>query len=178
MAIDGPFHGDRSVDGDAPLDYQRRIAQVGARSVHQSMRDDSLAALAVADQLDWVDEQRVAFLGMSMGARYGLPVCSALGTRLKCAVLGKFGLTQSDDLPETLAANDMITHAAANIHAPVLQHVQWHDELFPHDGQFELFDLFASTEKVLRARPGDHALTRLDDEIAWREYVGANLESN
>jgi hypothetical protein len=61
-----------------------------------------------------------------MGARYGLPVCGALASRLRCAVLGKFGLAQTDRLPRDLAANDVITAAAGSIRAPILKHVRWH----------------------------------------------------
>jgi len=56
-----------------------------------------------------------------MGARYGLPVCGALASRLRCA-----GLAQTDRLPRDLAANDVITAAAGSIRAPILKHVQWH----------------------------------------------------
>jgi len=125
LAIDGPLHGDRAVSGDGRLDYQNRIAGEGARNIHDRMRQDWLAALAAVDHSGWVGEPSVAFLGMSIGARYGLPVCAALASRLRCAVLGKFGLAQIDRLPRDLAANDVITAAAKSIRAPILQHVQW-----------------------------------------------------
>jgi len=139
------------------------------------MRLDWLDTLAAVDQAGWVDGQRVAFLGMSMGTRYGLSVCASLASRLRCAVIGKFGLTQADELPRHLAANDIVTAAALSIRAPVLQHVQWDDEVFPRQGQIELFELFPSSDKQLRARSGAHALTRPDDEIAWREHLAAHL---
>ncbi|TWP34554.1 dienelactone hydrolase family protein [Leekyejoonella antrihumi] len=175
LSIDGPFHGDRAVGGDGPLDYQDRIVQVGARIIHDRMRQDWLGALDAAEQSGWIDGRGVAFLGMSMGARYGLPVCAALGPRLRCAVIGKFGLTQTDLLPQGLTVSDLIIEAAAAIRAPVLQHIQWHDELFPRDGQRKLFDVIQSPGKLLRGRPGRHALTRPDDEFAWREHVATHL---
>lgn len=113
-----------------------------------------------------------------MGTRYGLSVCAALASRLRCAVIGKFGLAQTDLLPHRLAANDTITSAAGSIRAPILQHVQWHDEIFPRHGQLELFDIFPSPDKQLRGRTGNHALTRPDDEIAWREQVAAHLNGS
>lgn len=176
LAIDGPFHGDRAVDGDGPLDYQKRIVQEGAHKVHDRMCQDWLHALEVAEDSGWVDGQNVAFLGLSMGARYGVPVCAALSARLQCAVIGKFGLSQADRLPSGLAANDTIIAAAESIRAPILQHVQWHDEVFPRQGQLELFELFASPEKQLRGRSGDHASTRPDDETAWCQCVSTYLK--
>jgi dienelactone hydrolase len=171
LAIDGPFHGDRAVPGDGPLDYRSRVVDSGAYRVHNSMRQDWLDAVNLAEQAGWVDGHNVAFLGMSMGTRYGLAACAALGARLRCAVIGKFGLTQTNQLPDGLAANHITSEAAQAIRAPILQHVQWHDELFPCAGQLELFDLFPAPEKVLRGRPGGHTVTRPDDEIAWRKHV-------
>lgn len=175
LAIDGPFHGDRAVDGDGPLDYQHRVISEGARNVHLRMRQDWLDTLDAAERSGWVDGQNVAFVGTSMGTRYGLPVCAALSTRLRAAVIGTFGLLQCDRMLRELAADDLITAAAVSIRAPVLQHVQWHDEVFPREGQLELFDLFPSPDKQLRGRPGAHALTRRDDEIAWCQYVIASF---
>jgi hypothetical protein len=39
LAIDGPFHGDRAVEG-GPLDYQNRVSREGAAVVHDRMRQD------------------------------------------------------------------------------------------------------------------------------------------
>jgi hypothetical protein len=178
LAIDGPFHGDRAVDGDGPLDYQKRVVREGAVDVHDRMRRDWLDTLAAVELAGWVDGQNVAFIGTSMGTRYGLPVCADLASRLRCAVIAKFGLTQTDQLPHGLAAIDTITAAAENISAPILQHVQWHDEVFPLQGQLDLFEIFTSADKQLRARAGAHTLTRPDDEIAWREYVATHLNAS
>lgn len=175
VAIDGPFHGDRTNQGDGPLDYQNRAAAEGAAAVHGRMRHNWLDTLAAVDRSGWVDGQSVAFLGMSMGTRYGLSVCAALQSRLRCAVIGKFGLTQTDQLPQHLSASDVITTAARSIRAPVLQHIQWDDEIFPRPGQLDLFDLLPSPDKQLRARTGNHGFTRPDDEIAWREHVATHL---
>ena len=170
LALDGPFHGERRPASDGLLDYQRWVAEEGAAHAHARMRADWLAALDAATAAGWVDDRRVGFVGMSMGTRYGLAVCAALGPQLRGAALGKFGLTSIPEL-RPLAADDVIRDAARQIAAPVLWHVQWDDEVFPRDGQLELFDLLASPDKVLRARPGGHAVTRPDDENAWWTYV-------
>ena len=44
-------------------------------AVHERMRQDWLDALDAAAAAGWIDGRRVGYLGMSMGARYGLPVC-------------------------------------------------------------------------------------------------------
>lgn len=175
LAIDGPFHGERAVSGDGPLGYQQRAIDLGARRVHDRMRQDWRTVVDQVEQAGWADGQNVAFLGMSMGTRYGLAACAALGSKLRCAVFGKFGLLQTDQLPAALAANDVTSEAAQAIYAPILQHVQWDDEVFPRDGQLELFDLFPAPDKVLRARPGGHTTTRRDDEVAWREHTTRHL---
>lgn len=175
LAIDGPFHGDRAVTGHGPDDYQHLVLREGAREVQDRMLHDWLEVLHQADGAGWVDAGRVAVIGMSMGARYGLPVCAALSGRLRCAVIGKFGLVQGRHLPAGLAVDDVIVDAASKITGPVMQHVQWHDEVFTLRGQLELFELLASPDKQLRGRPGVHATTHLDDETAWCEYVASHV---
>lgn len=170
LAIDGPFHGDRAVTGD----YRQRVVAEGVSRVHQRMRGDWLAALDAAGYTGLINDDKVGFLGMSMGARYGLPTCAALGPRLRCAVIGKFGLTSTAML-QSLAADDIIAASAAAIDAPVLMHIQWDDEVFPKAGQLQLFDLLASPQKELRTRTGGHGTTREDDEALWCAYLAGHL---
>lgn len=124
LAIDGPFHGDRAVVGDGPDDDQQLVLQEGARQVQDRMLHDWVEVLDQTDGSGWVDTEQVAVFGMSMGAGYGLPVCAALSGRLRCAVIGKFGLVQGRRLPAGLAVDDVIVDAALKISAPVMQHVQ------------------------------------------------------
>jgi hypothetical protein len=56
----------------------------------------------------------------------------------------------------------------------VLYHVQWDDEIFPRDGQFEVFDALASTGKQLIARTGPHDQTHPDDEASWQDFLMLN----
>lgn len=169
VAIDGPFHGDRELPN-----YQERIVSEGARRVHERMRDEWLCALQQVASTGAVDADRVGFLGMSMGARYGIPTCAALGERLRCAVLGKFGLDAAPVM-ECMAANGLIRDSAKAIRAPLLLHAQWDDELFPRAGAFALFDLFGSSRKQLYARTGGHAARHTNDETVWCDFVFAHL---
>jgi dienelactone hydrolase len=122
LAIDGPYHGDRAVPGDGPLDYQQRVVAEGPVATHERMRDDWLTLLAAATEAQLVDGDSVAYLGVSMGARYGMAVCAALGARLRAAVIGKFGLAAPDPMMVAMAADDLVRGAATAITAPVLHH--------------------------------------------------------
>jgi hypothetical protein len=64
---------------------------------------------------------------------------------------------------------------APNIKLPLLFHVQWDDELFPRDGQFELFDLFGASDKRLIAFPGPHSAAAPEAVQAWCEFVTRHL---
>ncbi|HEX7164464.1 MAG TPA: hypothetical protein VF223_24870 [Trebonia sp.] len=57
-----------------------------------------LEAASALASLGLADGAHVSVFGMSMGARFGLPTAAALGPRLQCAVLGKFGVRQAAPL--------------------------------------------------------------------------------
>jgi dienelactone hydrolase len=174
IAIDGPYHGDRVSAPMAPSAYQQLIADEGIERVTVRMTADWMEAVSVLADLGLADDARVSVFGMSMGARFGLPVAAALGSRLQCAVLGKFGLREAVPLHPGLRAPGLMAAAARAVTAPLLYHVQWDDEIFPRDGQFELFDALASADKQLTARPGPHARTRPDDQAAWQDFIRRN----
>jgi dienelactone hydrolase len=174
IAIDGPYHGDRVPTPMAPSAYQRLIADEGIESVTARMTADWLEAVSALAGLGLADDAHVSVFGMSMGTRFGLPAAAALGPRLQCAVLGKFGLREAAPLHPGLRAPGLMEAAARAVSAPLLYHVQWDDEIFPRDGQFELFDALASTDKQLTARPGPHARTRPGDQASWQEFIRLN----
>jgi dienelactone hydrolase len=172
IAIDGPYHGDRVPAPLAARDYQQLIVDEGVGRVIARMTEDWLDVLATLTAEGRADDANVSVFGMSMGARFGLPVAAALGARLRCAVFGKFGIRQAEPLPPGLCTPGPTLKAARAIDVPVLYHVQWADAIFPRDGQFELFDALASTDKRLVARAGPHAETHPDDEKSWQEFIG------
>jgi dienelactone hydrolase len=174
VAIDGPYHGDRVPAPMAPSVYQQLIADEGIERVTDRMTEDWLETVSALAGQGFADEANISVFGMSMGARFGLPAAAALGSRLRCAVFGKFGIRQAPPLHAGLCAPGLIVEAARGISAPVLYHVQWDDELFPRDGQFQLFGALAATDKRLIARPGPHARTHPDDETSWQEFIRLN----
>jgi cephalosporin-C deacetylase-like acetyl esterase len=174
IAIDGPYHGGRVPAPMAPAVYQQLIADEGIERVMARMTADWLQAVSVLAGLRLADDARVSVFAMSMGVRFGLPTAAALGPRLQCAVLGKFGMHEAGPLHPGLRAPGLMATAAHAVLAPVLYRVQWDDEIFPRDGQFELFDALASADKQLIARPGPHGRTHPDDETSWQDFIRVN----
>jgi dienelactone hydrolase len=153
------------------------IVDEGIERVTGRMTADWLETVSALGAGGLVDGANVSVFGISMGARFGPPVAAALGSRLRCAVLGKFGIRQTELLHPGLCAPGLIAAAARSVSAPVLYHVQWNDAIFPRDGQFELFDVLASADKHLIARSGAHAETHPDDEAAWQEFIRTEAPS-
>ena len=175
IAIDGPYHGDRVPTPMAPSAYQQLIVDEGIERVTARMTADWLETVSALADLGLADDAHVSVFGMSMGARFGLPAAAALGPRLQCAVLGKFGLREAPPLHPGLRAPCLMAAAARAVSAPLLYHVQWDDEIFPGDGQFELFNALASKDKQLIARPGPHhAQTHPDDQASWQDFIRLN----
>lgn len=174
VAIDGPYHGDRVPSPVDPAGYQQLIVDEGVQGVTARMTEDWLETLGALAAEGLMDGANVSVFGMSMGARFGLPVAAALGSRLRCAVFGKFGVRQTGVIHPGLCSPGLVVTAARAISAPVLFHVQWDDEVFPRDGQFELFGALASEDKRLFARSGRHAETHPDDEASWQEFIRRN----
>jgi dienelactone hydrolase len=148
------------------------MAAMGVDKVTDGMVDDWRATLDAVSQLDAIDADRIGYMGFSMGTRFGLPFVAADGDRLCCAVLGKNGMRQASAMANMAPRFE---RDAPNITVPVLFHVQWDDELFPRQGQFELFDLFGSHDKRLIAFPGPHGGAAPAAVQAWCEFATHHL---
>ena len=171
VSIDGPFHGERLSTSLEPGQYLEMMAMVGIDKVTDGMINDWSATLDTLSQLDIINTDRIAYIGLSMGTRFGLPLVSAFGSRLRCAVLGKNGMRA----PALLNMAPRFTQEAPKITISVLFHMQWNDELFPRDGQFELFDLLGARDKRLLAFPGSHATTAPAAIETWCEFIAHYL---
>jgi dienelactone hydrolase len=174
VAVDGPYHGDRVASPMTPAVYQQLIVDEGIGQVTARMTEDWLDVVSALAAEGLADDAKVSVFAISMGVRFGLPVAAALGPRVRCAVLCKFGIRQTALLHPGLCSPALMMPAARAVTAPVLYHVQWDDEMFPRDGQFELFDALASADKCLVARPGPHAETHPGDEPSWQEFIRTN----
>jgi uncharacterized protein YhfF len=177
-AIDGPFHGDRVAEPLDAHEYQKQMAARGVDTVTDGMVADWCATVHALGELDTIDAQRLAYIGLSMGTRFGLPYVAAEGNRLRCAVFGKYGMRQPAEMPAAIDMASRFTRDAPRITVPILFHVQWDDELFPRNSQFELFELLASPDKQLIAFPGKHGATAPAAITAWREFVTRHLAEN
>lgn len=174
LLIDGPVHGERRLADDpsspptaeAVLD-EFRAAWAGGGDI-DAMVEDWSAALNVAVENGWADPRRMAWVGLSMGAAYGIPLC-ARDPRFAAAILGMWGTNWPN------AAR--LLEDAASIDCPVLFQIKLADELFPLKNQRELFDALSASQKEWREYPGGHfeaSQAQLADMCAYLVQVFEN----
>ena len=155
----------------AAAEYQARIAADGIDVVLDRSADEWRASIDVLGDLEIVDTNSLGYVGMSMGTRFGLPLGAILGDRVRCVAFGKFGLQQTPLMPKGLDSPERVARDARRITATALFHMQWHDDVFPRDGQLALFDLLGSSDKQLIAYSGTHGQTKPEAVSLWRDFV-------
>jgi dienelactone hydrolase len=169
LAIDGPVHGDRRSDGGAVpnlpfADFVQRW------SADPGLIDDMVAdwswTLDAVQALPEITAGPCGYWGLSMGTIFGLPLVAA-EPRVAVAVLGLMGI--AGPTKERFAAD------APAVSCPVLFLVQWHDELFPRELAFDLFEALGSTDKRMHVSPGMHAEVPAEEFEASARLLGSHL---
>ena len=150
LLIDGPIHGRRR-DDDPEL---MEMFGIFKRYWHEDAGIDGMvadwkAALDAVIAQGWADPERVAWLGVSMGTAYGIPVCVA-DERIGVAAMGMWGTEWGQ--------TSRLLDDARRLKTPVLFQIKVGDEIFSTAGQRELFDALGSPNKCLHTHPGGHNL--------------------
>jgi alpha-beta hydrolase superfamily lysophospholipase len=164
VAIDAPGHGERprTAEDDQARDAMRQAMSTGDVQGFKSVSIEytlSLAERAVPEWQETLDalqqlpeigaEAPIAYGGgISMGTAIGMPL-TAKDSRITAAIFGGGFFVY----PELLEAARQIT-------VPVQFLLPWDDQYVDRNDTLGLFDAFASTEKTLHAKPGDHRRIR------------------
>ena len=150
MAIDGPVHGGRRLDGvkQGTLPFLE-ISQLWANdpTMTDSMIEDWRSVIDAGLELPEVADGPVGYWGVSMGTILGLPLVAG-EPRIRAAVLGLMGLVGP--------TKQRLISDAERLRCPIHFLVQWDDQLFHRDDCFALFEQLGSNDKVLVASPGGH----------------------
>jgi hypothetical protein len=74
-----------------------------------------------------------------------------------------------------MAARERVMTDTTHITAPPLLHVQRDDEIFPREGQVELFDLIGSLTKYLVTEASPHTHTTPAAIADWPAFIAEHL---
>lgn len=149
VSLDGPVHGARRPAGEAspPLEVRQRFFHIWEHEpAHIDRHVDAWRSLMDETTQAWQPE-RLAWIGLSMGTAYGLPVL-AREPRLGSAVIGMWGTS--------FVNSQRLVADAAKVRGRVLFQQKWHDELFSREGQLALFDALGTDDRRLHVYPGGH----------------------
>jgi len=163
LAIDGPVHGERRMDGNLDPAAARQSFRDAWRAgvARTGMAEDMRSALNALLQQPGHTQLPVGYIGVSMGTAYGLPLL-ATEPRIAAAAIGLWGTTY--------AASEHLASHAAQVQCAVWFTQQWNDEFFDREGTSALFDAIGASDKRLVAYPGPHRELegeRLRDAVAF-----------
>jgi dienelactone hydrolase len=157
VAIDGPNHGERHVG-------ERDGKWLTAGIADQVVLEWQTVVDAV-QALDQVGDTPVGYWGLSMGARFGVPLM-AREPRIRAGVVGLSG-PRKPEAP--------IAKAAAGVSCPVLVLLQWDDELVERAAVLALFDALGSTDKRMYVHVGRHQAVPPEAFDASEAFLSARL---
>jgi hypothetical protein len=174
-AIDAPGHGDRPRNRQ---DQQRADAIHQARAAGESIAPSviefsmSVAERAVPEWQATLDAlltlpdfdagTPIGYAGVTLGAVTGLKL-AAVEPRIAALSVG------------AVFVHDALIEAARQITVPVQYRMPWDDEEFDRASGIGLFDAFASTEKILRARSGRHYPVPDDERDSSARFFARRL---
>ena len=174
VAIDGPYHGDRVGETLDRRQYQAMLAAAGIDKVTDGMVDDWHATLDALSQLETIDADRVAYIGFSMGTRFGLPYVATACDRLRCAVLGKYGMRQASSTPAAVNMAPRFTQDAPTLPCQSSFTCSGMMSCSAATGSSRLFDMLGTSNKRLLAFPG-HSTSTPEAVQAWCAFVTRHL---
>ena len=178
-AIDAPQHGDRVTKEEAE---RARARMIEAARNRKGLDDDQRRAMAKAARAvvgEWkatldglqalpeIGQGPVAYWGVSMGTRYGVPLIAS-EPRIRCAVLGLFGIGPDPD---------EFSEAASRIEIPLLFLFQLDDELMTPPAGLELFKAFGSKVKTMHINPGPHVGVPLFERDEYEAFFLRHIEA-
>lgn len=146
VAIDGPNHGDR-----VPVEERGKLPKLSGEDLKRSQLmavAEWRATIDAVEQLNDVGAGPTGYWGVSMGTMFGVPLL-AEEPRIKCAVLGLMGIG--------VGGGSKYAEKAASISIPLQFMLQSGDELIKLESGIDLYNAFASEDKMLAVNPGAHA---------------------
>jgi dienelactone hydrolase len=160
LAIDGPGHGDR---------VRRPAPAAGAAPQPTNMTAEWMAAVDAVQKLDYVGKGPVGYWGVSMGARFGIPLV-ANDSRIVAAVLGLFGLFEEGRVVPKGFGDDV-----RKIKVPLIFVFQRNDTLMTLQNGIDLYDAFGSKEKAMHINPGGHTGIPVSEQETWKSFFVNHL---
>ncbi|MGH9086904.1 MAG: dienelactone hydrolase family protein [Acidimicrobiales bacterium] len=169
-AIDGPVHGDRRTEPEAPaglvlLEFAQ-VWSTDGEAMTDAIVADWRTTLDALQRLPELGAAPVGWWGLSLGTILGLPLVAA-EDRVAAAVLGLMGCTGP--------TSDRIERDAAAVRCPVLFLLQWDDTLFSRHDALALFGALGGTDKRLHAHPGGHGEVPVEEHEASADFLAARL---
>ena len=161
--IDGPIHGDRTPSElrDLPPGEEWNAAarrQMAVLHTAAAMAADWSAMIDALADVPGCGNERVAYVGFSMGTLLGVPAVAG-EPRIRCAVFAIGGIRapegQADGSPTWRGAEALVQAAARLGDRQVLLLNQSEDEFFSRDDAFRLYDALTGPKRIMFF-PGDH----------------------
>jgi hypothetical protein len=165
-SIDAPGHGDRprsagdqrliaefqAARADGSPSFGRILAEYCASVAERAVPEWRATIDAVQDLPEIDANAPIGYSGMTMAGAIGISLM-AVEPRIAAAIIG------------CVVAHDALIEAAKQISNPVEYLLPWDEKEIPRDFGLELFDAFASKDKVLHAFPGGHHRVPTDGSV-------------